>query len=111
MSDKLHSRRNFLRGIVLGAAALPLVRTADVLAADALPHLAVTDPAAKALGYTENAAGIDAAKEPTYKKGSKCSTCALYQGAQEQGGYAPCSAFPGKSVSGNGWCRAWAAKS
>ena len=110
MSDRTHSRRDFLRGLALGAAALPLIRPADVFAADALPHLAVSDPTAKALGYTESAAKIDPAKEPTYKKGSKCSTCALYANANEQKGYAACTAFPGKAVNGNGWCRAFAAK-
>ncbi|MGH8455148.1 MAG: high-potential iron-sulfur protein [Nevskiales bacterium] len=112
MSDNLRSRRDFLRGMVLGAAALPLVRSADVFAAEAaLPHLAESDPTAKALGYTENAAKIDPAKEPTYKQGTKCSSCSLYQSAQAQKGYAPCGAFPGKTVNANGWCRAFAAKS
>lgn len=110
MSDHFHSRRDFLRGLALGAAALPLIRPTDVFAAAALPHLAESDPTAKALAYTESAAKIDPAKEPTYKKGSKCSTCALYVNADEQKGYAPCTAFPGKAVNGNGWCRAWAAK-
>ncbi len=75
-----------------------------------MPHLAESDPAAKALGYVEDATKLDPAKETTYKKGSKCSGCALYQVAQAQGGYAPCAAFPGKAVNANGWCRAFAAK-
>lgn len=110
MSDHLRSRRDFLRNLALGAAALPLIRSADVFAADALPHLAESDPTAKALGYTESTAKIDPAKEPTYKKGSKCSGCTLYQGTAEQKNYAPCGAFPGKAVNGDGWCRAYAAK-
>jgi len=110
MPDKLHSRRDFLRGIVLGAAALPLLRSTDIFAAEALPHLAESDPTATALGYTENAAKIDAAKEAAFKKGSTCANCVLYQTAAEQKGYAPCSAFPGKSVNAKGWCRVWAAK-
>lgn len=110
MSDTFNSRRNFLRSLVLGAASLPLLRSTDLFAADALPHLDVADPAAKALGYTESTAKIDAAKEATFKKGSNCANCVLYQNAAEQKGYAPCSAFPGKSVNANGWCRVWAAK-
>ena len=110
MSDQFHSRRDFLRGLALSAAALPLIRPADVFAADALPHLAVSDPTAQALGYTESAAKIDPAKEPTYKKGSKCSGCGMYQSAAAQKNYAPCTAFPGNAVNGDGWCRAFAAK-
>jgi hypothetical protein len=101
-----NSRRNFLRAL----AALPLAGTFGSSAADALPHLAPSDPTAQSLGYTENAAKIDPAKEATYKKGTKCSSCQLYQAADAKGGYAPCAAFPGKAVNANGWCRAFAAK-
>jgi hypothetical protein len=111
MTQKSPNRRDFLRGILWGAVSLPLLRSADLFAADALPRLAPSDPAATALGYIENASKIDAAKESSYKTGSKCANCVLYQSAAEQKGYAPCSAFPGKSVNASGWCRAWAAKS
>lgn len=110
MTEKLQSRRNFLRGVLLGAATLPLIRSTDLFAADALPHLETTDPTAKALGYTEDASKIDPAKEAAFKKGSTCANCNLYVTAQEKNGYAPCSAFPGKSVAAKGWCRAWVAK-
>jgi len=100
------SRRNFLRAL----AALPLAGVLKDVVADALPHLSPSDPTAQSLGYTENAAKIDPAKEAAYKKGSKCSACQLYQAAQAAGGYAPCAAFPGKAVNANGWCRAFAAK-
>ena len=107
MSSMKLTRRRFLGSLIAGAA---LGATADPLfAADAaLPHLPEDDPAAKGLGYVESAA--KAAKDPVYKKGSACSGCALYQAAQEKGGYAPCAAFPGKAVSKNGWCKAFAAK-
>jgi S-methylmethionine-dependent homocysteine/selenocysteine methylase len=110
MSDKFHSRRSFLQGIALSAAFLPLVRAGDVLAAEALPHLAESDPVARALAYTENAASLSPAKDPVFKQGSTCANCAQYVSAQEQKGYAPCNAFPGKSVNAKGWCRAWAVK-
>lgn len=109
MSKIFASRRNFVRSLA-GIAALPLLKSLDVLAAAVLPHLAASDPAAKSLGYAENATKIDPSKEATYKKGSKCSGCALYQAAQASGGYAPCAAFPGKTVNANGWCRAFSAK-
>lgn len=111
MSEISNSRRKFLRGLAVGVAALPLAKSFDALAAaPALPHLAESDAAAKGLGYVENAAKLDPAKETVYKKGSKCAGCALYQAAQASGGYAPCAAFPGKSVNANGWCRAFAPK-
>jgi anaerobic selenocysteine-containing dehydrogenase len=104
------SRRNFLKLVAGTAVALPFGYSLLAHADAAMPHLAPDDPSAKALGYTENAAKIDAAKEAAYKKGSKCAGCALFQAAQAKGGYAPCAAFPGKSVNANGWCRAFAAK-
>ena len=100
------SRRSFLSLL----AALPLATVLKDVIADALPHLSPTDPTAQSLGYVEDAAKIDPAKESGYKKGSVCSGCQLYQAAQAAGGYAPCAAFPGKVVKANGWCRAFAAK-
>ena len=110
--SKTLNRRAVLRGLALSAAALPLCRYSIAGAADApaLPHLTESDATAQALGYREDASKIDPAKEATHKKGTKCSLCTLYQAAQANGGYAPCSAFPGKAVNANGWCRAFVAK-
>jgi hypothetical protein len=99
-------RRRFLSRLALGAAALPLLRM-PAQAAD-LPHLTPDDPTAKSLHYTENASKIDPKAEPTYKAGSQCAKCALFQSAQIKGDYAPCGAFSGKSVNKNGWCMAFA---
>ena len=110
MSKISTSRRDFIRSLALGAAVLPWAKSFAASAAPALPHLAITDPAAQSLGYIENAAKLDPAKESAFKKGSKCSQCTLYQGAQASGGYAPCAVFPGKAVNAKGWCRAFAAK-
>ncbi|HWU68355.1 MAG TPA: high-potential iron-sulfur protein [Stenotrophobium sp.] len=109
MSELSSSRRKFLRNLAVGAAALPLARLPQALAAG-LPHLNPADPAAKALGYTDDAAKLTAAKEPTYKKGDDCANCALFQSAQASGGYGPCAAFPGKDVHEKGWCRAHSPK-
>jgi hypothetical protein len=85
---------------------LPLLRLAPANAAE-LPHLAVDDASAKALGYTENASKLDAKAEPSFKPGSHCGACALFQGRAGQEAYAGCAAFPGKAVNKNGWCRAF----
>ncbi|MGH8504718.1 MAG: high-potential iron-sulfur protein [Stenotrophobium sp.] len=109
MSEPSNSRRQFLRNLAIAAAALPLARLPQARAAG-LPHLSPADPAAKALGYTDNAAKLTAAAEPTHKKGDDCANCALYQSAQASGGFAPCAAFPGKDVNAKGWCRAHSPK-
>jgi len=108
MNDAVTNRRRFLKS-VMAAAAVALLPAPPALAADAV-KLAEDDPTAKALGYVASAAKLDASKEAAFKKGSTCANCMLYQVAQEKAGFAPCAAFPGKTVSKAGWCRAWAAK-
>lgn len=108
-SDINLSRRQLLGYVALGSAALPLWHIPVAVAGD-LPHLAADDPSAKALGYAEDAAKLTAKAEPTFKTGSHCANCQLYQAAQAKSGYAPCPLFPGKQVSQNGWCRSWTAK-
>jgi hypothetical protein len=103
------SRRRFVvgassaLGAVVVASALP--RSAR---ADDLPHLALTDPTATALNYTEDASKVDKAKSPTYVAGSACANCNFYQGAAAAWG--PCALFPGKAVSAKGWCAGYAKK-
>jgi high potential iron-sulfur protein len=99
------SRRRLLKKVTLTMALLPIaaVPLRAALAADA-PLLTEDDPTAKALKYVS-----DVSKASGAKPGSKCATCALYQGAagSAQGG---CLLFPGKSVKSSGWCSSWAAK-
>lgn len=109
MSSTHPTRRQFLSAILSTAAVTALPMSFSARAAE-LPKLAADDPTAKALGYLASAAKLDSTKEPAFKKGSTCANCTLYQTAQEQGGFAPCAAFPGKVVSKGGWCRVWAAK-
>ena len=71
--------------------------------------LNVTDPAAVALDYVENAAQVDPKKDPGYIKGSNCDNCLQLQG-QPGNLFRPCSLFPGKMVSVSGWCSGWAAE-
>jgi hypothetical protein len=84
------------------AAALPAARAR----ADTPGRLDVQDPAAKALGYVENAADVDVKKYPAYTKGNNCENCLQLQGSAGNN-YRPCSVFPGKLVSVSGWCTAW----
>ncbi len=97
------SRRNFLAlAGITGAAALVGIRPASA-EGGALPHLAESDPTAKALGYVEDAGKVDKTKFPGYKAGAHCATCNFYQGKGSEE-YGPCQIFPGKSVAAKGWC-------
>lgn len=100
------TRRAFLT--LCGAAAIASMPLSS-LAESAVPKLDPKDPAAKALGYVDNAAQLKPGQEANYKLGNHCGSCALYSKSQEKSGYAPCAAFPGKSVANKGWCRAYAA--
>jgi len=71
-----------------------------------LPRLDVHDPAAIALGYVENVAQVDLKKYPDYSQGSNCENCLQLLGSAGSN-YRPCSLFPGKLVSVNGWCKGW----
>ena len=107
-NDSCLTRRRFLASAAAGLAVIPLSQfvAAPALSAD-LPHLSPDDPAAKGLGYTADASKLTAQKEATFKAGSHCGNCALFQSAQASNGWGPCAAFPGKAVNANGWCRAW----
>ena len=99
------SRRSFLAlAGVTGAAALVGIRPSLSQAQGGTPpHLAESDPTAKALGYVEDASKVDKTKYPTYKAGAHCATCNFFQGKASDA-YAPCQIFPGKSVAAKGWC-------
>lgn len=99
------SRRNFL-ALAGVTSAVVLTGIRPSLAADggaAAPHLAETDPTAKALGYVEDASKVDKSKFPAYKPGAHCATCNFFQGKAADA-YAPCQIFPGKQVASKGWC-------
>jgi hypothetical protein len=78
--------------------------------ADDQGRLDPADPAAKTIGYVEDASRLDPAKEPLFKPGSRCSTCNFYQAQDAQGDSAPCTIFANRRVTAAGWCRAWAPK-
>ncbi len=107
------SRRRFLTAAAVAAAAVPLAisgfetrAAAPATVAKVLPKLPLTDAAAKALAYTENAA---TAKHAAFKAGSACLNCNLYKGAKGQA-YGPCTIFPKNTVAAKGWCSAWVKK-
>ena len=102
------SRRRFLE-LTAGCATVvsALVPIASI-AAD-LPHLTMTDPAAKALGYHEDTTKVPSAKFRTHKASQECGKCRFYQGAAGAQ-WGPCMIFPGKAVHVHGWCSAFAVK-
>jgi len=71
--------------------------------------LSVSDPAAVALGYVENASQVDSKKYPNYVKGSTCENCLKLEGKPGDA-YRPCELFKDKVVSVNGWCSGWTAE-
>lgn len=115
MSQDL-SRRRFLTIAVTAAATAPLaLRGLEAqaatpppapAAAKPLPKLALTDPTAKALAYSEDATKV---KHASFKAGSSCLNCNLYKGAKGQA-FGPCTIFPKNTVAAKGWCTAWAKK-
>jgi hypothetical protein len=102
------SRRALVKNLSMAAAATVLLPLRQSQAAEP-PHLDVKDPAAVKLGYVENASQVDVKKFPTYVKGSNCENCLLLQGTTGAH-YRPCSLFPGKVVSADGWCSGWGAE-
>jgi hypothetical protein len=103
-------RRGFLRLVALAGAVPAAMMFPPAQAADAEPpHLTTDDPMAKSLGYVDNAARLDAKTEPTFKTGSACASCALFQG-KPGASYGPCAIFVGKAVSSKGWCKSYAKK-
>ncbi|MFC5741039.1 high-potential iron-sulfur protein [Dyella tabacisoli] len=103
--ENIESRRRFLKVAVGTTAAVVAIGGLPRFARAAdLPHVAESDPTAKALGYVEDA-GRGGAKR---KAGDVCSNCQFYTGGPS--GYGPCQLFPGKSVNAKGWCVSHAAK-
>lgn len=108
------SRRSFLAtAAVAASAALLGMRPRSAQAAgESLPHLSESDPLAKSLGYQSNATKVDKSKFPTYKAGDRCGECRFFQGtAGQKSGYGGCQIFAGYSVSADGWCASFNARS
>jgi hypothetical protein len=104
-------RRKFLMtGSIALATVAALSRTSHAAAqAKAAPHVSEGDAQAVALGYKNDAAKADKKKFANWKAGETCSGCAQFEGKAGDA-WAPCKIFPGKQVSGKGWCTAFAKK-
>lgn len=109
MSESRFDRRQLLKSALAGVVALPAAGLIREAAAAELPHLDEKDPLAAAMGYTHDASKVDAAKNPQYKPGSKCSNCIQLQG-KDGDKWRPCNLFPGKLVAADGWCKVWVLK-
>jgi hypothetical protein len=112
MNDAKITRRSALGATALGVVAISAAAEsawAAAAAAKALPVLKPADPAAKALGYTEDATKVDAKANPLFKKGQTCANCFQWdeKTAMPQG---KCKIFPGKLVKATGWCKVYVKK-
>lgn len=108
------SRRSFLAtaAVAASAAFVGLRPRAAEAAGSNLPHLSVSDPLAKSLGYQTDAKNVDKTKFPTYKPGERCGECRFFLGTPGQkSGYAGCQIFAGYAVSASGWCASFNARS
>lgn len=115
------NRRDFLKKAALGLLALPVARflgmqTFDLNQAWAkkfkLPAppkdqkvISEADPVASALGYKHNIAEVS---NPSFKKGSNCSNCALY--TKVDGHFGKCQMLTSGLVYSKGWCGSWSKK-
>ena len=108
MSIKNLNRRRFVKVAASSLAAIPLV----VIAQDGAPSenqkLALDDPIAVSLGYTENSAEVDSATYPNHDVSQNCAGCTLYLGGDDAWG--GCQVFAAKQVPAAGWCAAYVAK-
>jgi len=113
MSDKPvnESRRDAVKAMVGGLAAVPLMNLVGVAAAQAedvkvedLPRVKKDDPTAQALRYT------DKAPEDKKQVDQTCATC-QFVNKEDTGDWRRCQLFPEKSVAAEGWCASWMKKS
>ena len=108
MSDQF-SRRDALRTLAVAFGAAATVLPGRRAGAAELPHVLPTDASATALGYQEDSKTVDAKSNPTYQAGQVCANCAQLKG-NDGDAWRPCTLFPGKLVSANGWCKVWTKK-
>ncbi|MGD9841603.1 MAG: high-potential iron-sulfur protein [Steroidobacteraceae bacterium] len=107
MSDSKLHRRQLLKGALLGAIGVSILKPVHSDAAD-IVKLTEADPTASALGYHVNAKTVDVKKFPTYKTSQSCANCVQLQPGT--GTERSCNLFPGKTVHVDGWCKVWVQK-
>lgn len=103
------SRRAIVKSTLMAGAFIPALGLMGTAEGAALTPLDPNDPQAKSLGFVTDASKVNAAANPMYKHGQKCTTCAQFTGkpTDATGG---CNVFAGHSVPGGGWCKVWAQK-
>ena len=97
------NRRIFTFQSVLGTASLLAGQSALAQA----PMLLETSPQASALGYRADASKVESASFPLYASGQKCAACQMFRAKGQTSAPGSCAIFPGKLVSGEGWCSAY----
>ncbi len=97
------NRRIFTIQSILGTAGLVAVD----LARSEASLLLETSPQASALGYRADASKVESASFPNYAAGQKCASCQMFRAKQPTAAPGSCAIFPGKLVSGEGWCSAY----
>jgi len=105
MSENTFDRRTLLKGVLLGAAAVPmtaLLGRAEAAAGKVDPN----EPQAKSLGYVEDAAKVDAKANPNFKAGQDCSNC-LQSTGKPGDAMVPCNIFAQRPVNAKGWCKVY----
>lgn len=102
------ARRKFIQLSAVAAAGV-MAQTTRTAHAQDLPPLALDDPMAQAMKYTEDASTVDPAARTNPAAEQNCANCALIQG-EDGAARRPCQIFPGKSVAAAGWCSVWAPK-
>ena len=90
MTSKL-TRRQMIGATVIGLPAIPVV--VESAFAQSLPVLSPTEPAAKALGYNENATKVDTKANPNYKPGQICGNCLQWAEKDRKAATGKCNAL------------------
>jgi len=105
MFDKKIARRTVLKGVLLGAAAVPvtaMLNRAEAAADKVDPN----EPQAKSLGYIEDASKVDAKANPNFKAGQNCANC-LQSVGKPGDAMVPCNIFAKRLVDARGWCKVY----
>ena len=106
------SRRTFVARSLSSLLAVASLLTAarSGAAQSEAPKVSEGDPSARALGYVHDVRSADTERFPQMAtvpgQAQQCLNCRLYGGPKSET-WGPCALFPGKSVSGKGWCAAW----
>lgn len=102
------ARRTFIQ-LSAVATAGAFLHTSREAAAQDLPQVDESSPAAQALKYVHDASTVDPATRLKPDAEQTCANCMFIQGADDAE-WRPCTLFPNQVVASAGWCSAWALK-